>query len=85
MHVHKILTERRSGRHHQQSNIVVVVMVVVYSNHGVVVVESGSCQNVAVVAMEPAICTIQQRQLHQLSFFEFVFTLRLQIATRRHS
>ena len=85
------LTERRPSSHHQQSNVVVVVMVVVvvvvHGNDTVVVVESScscSCQNVVAVAMETTISSVEQGQLHQLSFFEFVFILRLQQQRRRH-
>jgi len=62
-----------------------VVVVVVYGDDAVVVVESSCCcQDVAAVAMETAISTVEQRQFHQLSFLELVFVLRLH-ATTTHS
>jgi len=53
--------------------------VVVDSDDAVVVVESSSSRvDVVAVALETAVSSVQQRQLHQLSFLEFIFILRLQ-------
>jgi len=72
------LTEGRSGGHHEQSNVVVIVVVVVCSDDAVVVESSCSGENVVAVAMETAVSSVEQCQLHQLSFLEFIFVLRLQ-------